>query len=671
MKRPSWLQVDPKQATALDYVLIAIAEVCAAYSVTQAFNVDSLIPMFCGTVAIGFGISYLVSRVLRVSWLIKLDGVLFAVAALIALSATKNLNDMLPQNPFQNQLIIASAMTWLMIAGSFFAWRDGSMLFGAVPAVALFGLIGVYDTYSNVVWVFFAFILCLAMLFGRAHSRQMTYLAEASGFQRVQLLREGPWRWMAGAEWAVGSAVAIIFMSLLGAPVIRKSTASINGFAKSNLIPKPAVSAEPSVARTEKSQVGQGPSTLGDQVVFKAKLDEPMYLRTMTYNDFEDGAWSFQWSAGKQTVGEISLTEVQKHGQTFDFTLRPVVPMTSLPVPGEATHVSIGAGDFNFDLAPRGNGTYEVRRDVTDKTIRGQAVRPSPTFQPTKAGQLFRLADYTSVTGLSNRVIEQARTVAKSGSDYEKAEAIKKWIEGQAKYDLRAPAVPKDVDPVEYFLFDSKRGYCDLFATSMVMMARSAGIPARYAVGYYPVRGEQDEAGNYVLRQKDGHAWAELFFEGVGWIPFDATEGAQEVEGGKRGESFGGQSGTLREIAFAGIGVVVLGGLVRMFMRRRKNTGEEDPREVLLQRVGRVYARFERILVPLVGRPRRLGQTPAEYLENAKPKLDATYEIARRINEKFEQAMFSPEHPHEAEIEQLTKEVAHLKELVESRKSKL
>jgi hypothetical protein len=68
-----------------------------------------------------------------------------------------------------------------------------------------------------------------------------------------------------------------------------------------------------------------------------------------------------------------------------------------------------------------------------------------------------------------------------------------------------------------------KRGFCTYYASAMVLMARSVGIPARLAVGYAP--GEFVEAGVYQSTKKDAHAWAELYFPGYGWQIFEATKG--------------------------------------------------------------------------------------------------------------------------------------------------
>ncbi len=78
---------------------------------------------------------------------------------------------------------------------------------------------------------------------------------------------------------------------------------------------------------------------------------------------------------------------------------------------------------------------------------------------------------------------------------------------------------------VDCFL-QTKQGYCEYFATAMVMMLRAVGIPARYAVGYLP--GRQQADGSWRVESDAAHAWVEVYFPSFGWVEFDPTPGNQE-----------------------------------------------------------------------------------------------------------------------------------------------
>jgi hypothetical protein len=81
---------------------------------------------------------------------------------------------------------------------------------------------------------------------------------------------------------------------------------------------------------------------------------------------------------------------------------------------------------------------------------------------------------------------------------------------------------------VDWFLFDVKTGYCEQFATAEILMLRSLGIPARLATGY--TTGDYDAVLNQaVVRERDAHAWVEVFFAGHGWVPVDPTPGVNPL----------------------------------------------------------------------------------------------------------------------------------------------
>jgi len=107
---------------------------------------------------------------------------------------------------------------------------------------------------------------------------------------------------------------------------------------------------------------------------------------------------------------------------------------------------------------------------------------------------------------------------------YDKALAIETWLRGSFPYDTEVPATPPGRDFVDYFLFDLQRGYCTYYATSMVVLCRAVGIPARYVEGFAPAPDPVANApGRYVATGEEAHAWCEVFFPGFGWIPFEPT----------------------------------------------------------------------------------------------------------------------------------------------------
>jgi hypothetical protein len=133
--------------------------------------------------------------------------------------------------------------------------------------------------------------------------------------------------------------------------------------------------------------------------------------------------------------------------------------------------------------------------------------------------------------GVSGRVVNKAReivTAAGATTPYDQAKAIEIWLRTNIAYNERIPEPPDGVDPIEWFMFEMKQGYCTYYATAMITMLRSLGIPARMAAGF--AQGEYDASvGQFVVREKDAHTWVEVYFPGYGWVEFEPTSAQQPI----------------------------------------------------------------------------------------------------------------------------------------------
>jgi hypothetical protein len=134
------------------------------------------------------------------------------------------------------------------------------------------------------------------------------------------------------------------------------------------------------------------------------------------------------------------------------------------------------------------------------------------------------LARYSGLPeSVPGRVHELAQEVADPqvhNSPYDQAKALERFLR-QYPYSLEVELPPAGEDPVDFFLFDLQSGYCDYYASAMVVLARSIGLPARLAAGFLARPAGED--GVQVIRQIDGHSWAEIYFAGYGWVEFEPT----------------------------------------------------------------------------------------------------------------------------------------------------
>ncbi len=136
---------------------------------------------------------------------------------------------------------------------------------------------------------------------------------------------------------------------------------------------------------------------------------------------------------------------------------------------------------------------------------------------------------YTVTDNISLLVRNLAKEVAGNADNrYDKVEAIEQYLSGQYTYTLTPGATPEGRDFVEYFLFESPKGYCTYYASAMTVMVRSLGIPARYVEGFVmPVRSGKDDI--YRVTTNISHAWVEVFFDGFGWVRFEPTSPYQQI----------------------------------------------------------------------------------------------------------------------------------------------
>ncbi len=259
-----------------------------------------------------------------------------------------------------------------------------------------------------------------------------------------------------------------------------------------------------------------------DEIAFEVASPEPSYWRVMALDTFNGETWT---SEGSYTgvSGQLPPTDAPATGDTFVQTFT-IENLSSIWLPAAFVPISV---------SPGGNKSFDAESAslITDKQsasgLKYQVTSVRPNFQQAQ----LEASDSISISReIRDRYTKLPRDypqnlrdiagqiIANASSEYDRALVLQNWFRDNFAYDLSVRA-GQDVNAIESFL-EQRRGYCEQFAGTYAAFARSIGLPARVAMGF--TYGELTN-GVYVVRGKYEHAWPEVFFEGVGWVPFEPT----------------------------------------------------------------------------------------------------------------------------------------------------
>jgi transglutaminase-like putative cysteine protease len=272
---------------------------------------------------------------------------------------------------------------------------------------------------------------------------------------------------------------------------------------------------------------------LGDSPVMYVRTGAPAYWRGLVFDTYRNGAWTassrdyrilqpyvlprFLPPAPPNNLG--TFVQVFRVVRTLPGVISAAYPIESLYVPVSAVRED-AYGTFRTPGVLRPGQTYSVVSYLPNLSA-GELRQPS-TAQDVLLGSREYL-DYGSLSQPAKDLATQA--VAGHGStQFDEVMALTQYLQQHYQYSLQLGHVPAGRDPVDWFLFDVKIGYCEQFATAETLMLRSLGIPARLATGYST--GDYDPVlDQSIVREHDAHAWVEVWFPGHGWVPVDPSPG--------------------------------------------------------------------------------------------------------------------------------------------------
>ena len=281
------------------------------------------------------------------------------------------------------------------------------------------------------------------------------------------------------------------------------------------------------------AEIGESPPP-PNTILLYLQTENPLYVRGKVFDSFDGRIWEDSgYSAEKRynPEGRFLLGDKPRKSDTLQvFNVRQDLPPFIFAA-YRPTLVSFPGSVIETDEALTLRAPDRLRQGtVYSVASHLEEVDQHPCSGALTAGAEKGATDGRYVAlypGVSQRLRDLALEVTKeAGDNLQRAKAVEEYLRRNFAYTLDTVGIQWSGNPVEQFLFDLKTGHCELFASSMVIMLRSLGIPARLATGFH-VNHYNPVTGYYEIRQSDGHAWVEAYLEPHGWVTFEPTSGFQ------------------------------------------------------------------------------------------------------------------------------------------------
>lgn len=292
------------------------------------------------------------------------------------------------------------------------------------------------------------------------------------------------------------------------------------------------------------SQLG-GPFQGDDTLIFTASTRDRHYWRIDTKDTYTSKGWILSEGNFGKNVYEVN-TPIQTSLQVGSpETERQVQMDIAVPMPFLIqTYGMISVSTRDSPLFIQDEHTEKIaieQQNGESKLLSNYTISYS---EPVFSMEQLQMADPSTLKTvdpsfdrflqlpdtLSQRVGNLAQEITQDkASVYDQIKAVEKYFSSHGfRYDKKEVAIPAEgQDYVDQFLFDTKVGYCDNFSTSMVVLLRSAGIPARWVKGFAPGKPGRISDGlqEYQITNDNAHSWVEAYIPGTGWMEFEPTIG--------------------------------------------------------------------------------------------------------------------------------------------------
>ena len=320
---------------------------------------------------------------------------------------------------------------------------------------------------------------------------------------------------------------------------------------------KPSVGASNGIGSNVARKVGYGENdeALGgaflsdDTPVFQVITPTKQYWKIETKDTYTSKGWIqsqtepkiTNYSAGIPIISDITPGKLEDQviakigmNQEFNFAMQPYgITTIDSDNPGLSELITLSLNEANQKITTSFNGS--------ENSLGNYVVTYSEPFYSLKAlrgttdESLNELTvEFDRYLQLPDTLPQRVRDLAFSITEtdrslYDKAKSIERYFSRNSfRYDQKLAAIPKgDTDYVDQFLFETKIGYCDNFSTSMVVMLRSLGVPARWVKGFTSgdIVDRINDMPVYEVTNNNAHSWVEAYFPGIGWMNFEPTIG--------------------------------------------------------------------------------------------------------------------------------------------------
>lgn len=282
-----------------------------------------------------------------------------------------------------------------------------------------------------------------------------------------------------------------------------------------------------------------------EQVILRVTAGETLYLRGAVRDTYRGTAWintlkgrSRSWNSAAQQERRNEIVQTAYPLSATPPAATATVQFASLGTNTLFTPQRIRSLSTGNNMAPcfdlssevflsrslRAMDTYTVKYLSMKATDPGMAAwaeqhaaLDDPLYQKAQA-QYLQLPESIDpeIYGIASSV------TAGSATDWQRAVALRNYLRGNYGYTTQVETPPEGADFVSWFLLREQKGYCTYFASAMTVLARMAGLPARYVEGYLV---KPEAGGVTAVRGSNAHAWTEIYINGLGWVTFDATPG--------------------------------------------------------------------------------------------------------------------------------------------------